>query len=152
MTMDVNQPTDQALISSLPGFIRADRAAINAITALGGIGNTTILIGAGVISLTVGTDLSNEGLETVRVTGAAAIVLQTILGGTNGQVKILIFQDANVQLLDGLAADGKFYLNHLPALTNYVSANNSVLALINIGGDGVAPGYWKELWRTDPVK
>lgn len=152
MTLNVNQPTDQALVSELPGYIREDRAAINAVSGSGDVGATNKSIGAGVTSLTVGTDLGLFGYEAVKITGTGASTLETILGGTNGQTKVLMFSDANIKLKDGLAADGKFYLNQLPALSDYEPVAGSVIALVNIGGTGVAPGYWKELYRSDPLK
>ncbi len=152
MTLNVNEPTDQVLVSELPSYIRDDRAAINAVSGSGNVGFTDLSIVGGTTSLTVGSDLGTYGFEIVKVTGLAAIVLATILGGTEGQVKVFIFQDGNVSLTDGVKSNGKFYLNHLPALSNYVSSQEAVLALVNIGGDGVDPGYWKELYRTIPVK
>jgi hypothetical protein len=152
MTLNVNEPTDQVLVSELPGYIRDDRAAINAISGGGNVGVTDLSIVGGTTSLTVGTDLGSYGYEVVKVTGLAAIVLATILGGTEGQVKVFVFQDGNVSLTDGVASAGKFYLNHLPTLSAFVSSANAVLALVNIGGTGVLPGYWKELYRTIPVK
>ena len=80
-------------------------------------------------------------------------MLATMTGGTEGQIKVFIFQDANIDLTDGVKADGKFYLNHLPALSNYTPLQNGILVLANVGGDGATVhGYWKELFRTFPNK
>ena len=153
MTLDVNQPTDQVLVSELPAYIRAGRAAINAVSGSGNVGVTVLSVTAGAVSLSVGTELGSYGLELVIITGAGAAVLATILGGTAGQMKVFIFQDANIDLTDGLKAGGAFYLNHLPALSNYTPAQDDILALVNVGGDGAAVhGYWKELWRQTSVK
>lgn len=153
MTLDVNQPTDQVSNSELPSYIREDRAAINAISGSGNVGVTDLTVPSGTISLTVGSDLGDYGLEIVNIEAAALVTLATILGGTNGQVKIFIFQDANIDLTDGAKAGGAFYLNQLPALSDYSPSQDAILALANIGGDGASNhGYWKELFRTTPVK
>ena len=54
MTLNVNEPSDQALVSELPGYIREDRAAINAVSGSGNVGNTELEVTAGATSLTVG--------------------------------------------------------------------------------------------------
>lgn len=153
MTLDANKPTDQVLGSELPTYIREDRAEINSITGAGGVGNTALTVAAGATSLSIGTDLGDEGIEVVEVTGAGVATLVTILGGTEGQVKKLIFQDANVRLTDGAKAGGAFYLNQLPALSTFFPQQDDVIELVNIGGDGAAVyGYWKELYRTLSIK
>lgn len=150
--LDVNKPEDQVLVSQLPAYIRENRAAINAVTSGAGFGVTNLNVPPGTISLTVGVDLLAVGHEIVIVTGGVA-VLQTIIGGTEGQIKTFIFQNSTVDLLDGVKADGKFYLNHLPALSNFEPEPDDVLTLVNIEGDGAAVyGYWKELYRTISVK
>ena len=153
MTLDVNKPTDQAFVAELSAYIRENRVAINAISGVGNVGITDLTVAAGVISLVVGTDVGLYGLELVIIDAAAAIVLATMTGGTEGQIKIFIFQDANIDITDGAKADGKFYLNHLPALSNYSPQQDDVLAVANVGGDGASVhGYWKELFRTASVK
>lgn len=153
MTLNINEPTDQRMVSELPGFIRANRIAINAVSGSGNVGVTDLTIGPGVTSLTVGTQLGLYGFEIVRVTGGAVNVLATILGGTQGQVKVLVFQDGNISLTDDVSkAGGTFYLNHLPAGTDFEPEQDDVLALVNMEGNGVLPGYWLELYRTISVK
>jgi hypothetical protein len=153
MTLDVNKPSDQELIEGLPAYIRENRVAINAVSGSGNVGATDLAVSAGATSLVVGTDVGLYGFEVIKISSAAAVVLATMLGGTEGQVKVFIFQDANIDLADGVKADGKFYLNHLPALTNYSPQQDDVLALANIGGDGaLVYGYWKELYRAASVK
>ena len=153
MTLDASKPTDQVTVAELPTYIREDRAAINAVSGAGNVGVTNLIVAAGTTSLVVGTDLGVYGLEIVIITGAAAIVLATIIGGTEGQIKIFIFQDANIDMIDGVKADGKFYLNQLPALSNYTPQQDDVLAISNVGGDGASVhGYWKELFRTASIK
>jgi hypothetical protein len=155
MTLNVNEPTDQRMVSELPGYIRASRVAINAVSVgSGGIESNEVEVAAGAISLSIGTELSDAGIESVILSGAGAAVLVTILGGDEGQIKIFVFQDANISFTDGLKALGAFYLNHLPALSDFAGQQDDVLALINVGGDGTSVnyGYWKELYRGVSVK
>jgi len=151
--LDVNKPTDQVIVAEISAYIREDRVEINSISGSGNVGFTDLSIAAGVTSLTIGTDIGTYGFEVIKVTGLAAITLATILGGSTGQVKVFVFQDANVNLTDGAKADGKMYLNQLPALSNYAPQQDDVIVLVNIGGDGATVyGYWKELYRTTSVK
>lgn len=154
MTLNVNEPTDQILVSELPGFIRQDRAAINAVSGGSNVGFTALTVAPGTVNLSVGTDLGVYGFEVVKVTGAGAATLTAILGGTEGQVKVFIFQDGAVHLIDGPKSNGQFYLNRLPALSDFEPEIDDVLALVNIGGDGgvTTDGYWKELYRSISVK
>ena len=153
MSLDVNKPIDQVNVNELPAYIRENRVAINAVSGAGNVGSTDLDIAAGAVSLTIGTDLGSYGFESVKVTGLGAAVIAKILGGSEGQVKVFVFQDANVKFLDGAKADGKLYLNQLPALSNYSPQQDDVIALVNIGGDGaLVYGYWKELWRTTSIK
>ena len=153
MTLNVNEPSDQALVAELPSYIREDRIAINSISGEDNIGTTTLAVAAGTTTLVVGTDLGNYGFETVIISGAAAIALANMTGGSSGQVKVFIFQDNNLILTDGAKANGNFFLNQLPALSNFNAQQDDILALVNIGGDGATiPGYWKELWRQISVK
>ena len=153
MSLDANKPTDQILVSEIASYIRANRVAINAVSGSGNVGVTVLEVALGVTSLVIGTDIGTYGFEIVKISGAAAVVLATMTGGTEGMVKVFVFQDANIDITDGVKADGKFYLNHLPALSDYVPQQDDVLALVNIGGDGASVhGYWKELYRTTSVK
>jgi len=153
MSLDVNKPIDSVAVSELPAYIREGRVAINAVSGSGNVGTTDLEIVAGAVSLTVGSEIGSYGLETIKVTGLGAAVIATILGGTEGQVKVFVFQDANISFTDGAKADGKLYLNQLPALSNYEPQQDDVIALVNIGGDGaLVYGYWKELWRTNSIK
>ena len=88
------------------------------------------------------------------VTGAGLADIATILGGTEGQIKIFIFQDANIDLADSISkANGTFYLNHLPSGSDFSPTQDDIIALVNIGGDGASTyGYWKELFRNLSVK
>ena len=153
MSLDANQPTDQALVSSLPGWIRAARAAINAIIAGSGFGVTDLVVDGGATSLTVGHELSAVGHEVIFASCLTAATLATILGGTHGQIKTFIFLDGNLDFTDDLKANGQFYLNQL-ALSDFHPAIDDVLCLVNVGGDaGVSThGHWKELYRTISVK
>ena len=153
MSLDATKPTDVELMSALPIYIREARAAINALSGGGDVGVTDLTIAAGAIALTVGTDLGLFGLETVIVDALAGVNISTIVGGSQGQVKIFIFQDNNIGIVDGLALNGGIYLNQLPALTTFAAQTNDVLALVNIGGDGsTVQGYWKEISRQIALK
>ena len=154
MTLNATNPTDQAEVSSLPRYIRENRTEINSL--ISGITDytvNTISLPTGTSTLVIGTDLSDVNIETVLISSIGASVLETITSGTNGQIKIFISQNSNVSFKDGTKADGKVYLNHLPALTDFDLNQDDILAIINIGGDGVSDnGYWKELFRVLSVK
>jgi hypothetical protein len=154
MTLNANEPSDERATSELPGYVRETRSAVNSISGSGNVGHTELNVAAAATSLSVGTDLGSYSFETVKVTGLGVATLATILGGTEGQVKVLIFQDANVKITDGNdKSGGKFYLNHLPVATDFEPQQDDILALINIGGDGGSTyGYWKELYRTIYLK
>ena len=154
MTLAINEPTDQRLVSELASYIRENRAAINALSGSGNVGNTVLSVAAGVTSLSVGTNLGSYGFETVKCSGAGVATLTSISGGSEGQVKVFVFQDANVRFTDSISkAGGTFYLNQLPAGSNFNPQQDDVIALVNIGGDGASVGgYWKELYRTLSLK
>ena len=154
MTLDATKPTDQALVSELPGYIRTLAAAINALSISGTVGASSVEVSAGATSLTIGTELSDASIEVVVLSGAGPATLSTITDGTQGQIKIFIFQDANVKFEDGNAKNsGKFYLNQLPISGDFEPAQDDVLVIVNIAGDGGSTyGYWKELYRTLSVK
>jgi len=153
MTLNVNEPTDVRMVNELPAYIREGRVAINAVSGSGNVGVTTLAVTAGATSLSIGSELGSYGLELIVCTGVGVATLTTILGGSNGMVKVFIFGDANVRFTDGPKLTGQFYLNHLPALSNFLPQIDDVLAIVNIGGDGAAVyGYWKELYRTISLK
>lgn len=154
MTLNVNEPTDQRLVSEIPGYVRETREAVNALSSGDSVGNTDLTVPVGSTSLTVGSELGLYGYESVKVTGSGISNLTSIIGGTEGQVKVLIFQDTNVRLTDGnLKSSGLFYLNQLPTGSNFNPQQDDVIAFVNIGGDGASVyGYWKELYRTLSLK
>lgn len=152
MSLNANQPTDQMLVSEIPSWIRAIHVAINSIVGSGTVGTTRLVLNGGPSSLSVGTDLGTFGLEAVIISATSAADIATILGGIEGQIKIFIFEDANIRFVDGAKAAGALYLNQLPVGSFYSPQFNYVIALVNIGGDGVAPGWWQELYRMDAVK
>jgi hypothetical protein len=152
MTLDITKPTDEEIVSMLPYWIRQTRAAVED-TPGSEVAFTELDISAGTTSLAVGTDLKDADIEVVTVNSTGAIILATIIGGTKGQLKILIFQNSQVSIIDGVKSDGKFYLNQLPALSNFNALIDDVLAIVNVGGDGSSNnGYWKEVWRQISVK
>jgi len=151
--MDATKPTDQELVSTLALYIREARAAINALSSGSGVGVTDLTIAAGAVALTVGTELGLFGFEIVIVDAVGAVNIATILGGTQGQTKVFIFQDNDISIVDGIQANGKIYLNQLPALSSFDAQTNDILALTNIGGDGsTVQGYWKEVFRQVALK
>ena len=154
MSLDVTKPTDQVTVAELPTYIRENRAAINAIVGSDNFGVVDLEVAAGATSLTIGTELSSDGIELVIISGAGLADIATIIGGTEGQIKIFVFQDANIDIADGNAKiNGVFYLNHLPAGSDFDAQQDDVLAVVNIGGNGAATyGYWKELFRALSVK
>jgi hypothetical protein len=151
--MDATKPTDVENVSALAAYIREARAAINALSSGSGVGVTELTIPAGTVSLSVGTDLGIFGFEIVIVNADAGVSISSIIGGTQGQTKVFIFQDNNISIVDGLAAAGAIYLNQLPALSSFVAQANDILALTNVGGDGsTVQGYWKEVFRQIALK
>ena len=157
MTLNATLPIDQELVSVLPSYIRANRAEINSISLSSSsisANNLTITVGTTVLTVGSAGDLGISSLETIIVTGTGASVVANITGGLDGQIKIFVFQDSNVDFTDGPKAGGAMYLNQMPALSNFEPDIDDVLALINIGGDGlgILNGYWKELYRTISVK
>jgi len=153
MTIDATKPIDQVLVSDLPTYIRETRTEVNSISALSSVGVTVLSILGGTTSLDIDTDLGTYGVELIKASAVAPVTLASITGGTEGQIKVFVFQDGNITITDGVKSDGKFYLNHTPALSDYSPAQDDILAIANIGGDGAAVnGYWKELFRTTSVK
>ncbi len=154
MSLAANEPTDQRMVSELPYYIRETRAAVNATSGSGNVGNTVLSVAVGATSLSVGTELGSYGVETIKCSGVGVATLTAISGGTEGQVKVFIFQDTNVRFTDSvLKSGGTFYLNQLPSGGNFNPQQDDVIALINIGGDGGSVGgYWKELYRTLSLK
>jgi len=151
--MDATKPTDTEQVSALPIYIREVRAAVNSISGSGNVGVTNLAIPPGATSLTVGTDIGRDGYEAVIVSAAVAVNISNIYGGTNGQIKVFVFTDNNVGIVDGLALGGALYLNQFPALSTFNAQTNDVLVLMNIGGDGATNhGYWKEIQRQLAVK
>ena len=154
MTLSVNEPSDQELVANLPYWIRQTRVAINTILAgAEDFAITVLTIAAGDTALVVGTDLGATNFEVVIVTGAGPATIDQIRGGTQGQIKLFIFQNNLVSFNDGAKADGELYLNQLPVGTDWAAQQDDVIALVNVGGDGSATfGYWKEIWRQESVK
>jgi len=154
MTIDATKPEDTVLNSALPAYIRETRAEVNAVGVVGtgNVGEGTVALAAQT-SMTIGVELSLEGLETVIISSVGLSTLTTILGGTQGQIKIFIFQDLLVRLTDSNAkANGTFHLNQAPALSDYTPAVDDVITLVNVGGDGAGThGYWREVDRAANV-
>ena len=154
MSLNINEPTDQRLVSELPSYIRANRVVINAVEASDSeVSNQDLLITAGDTALTVGTDLSISKIELIRITCIGVANIAQIRGGTAGQIKIFIFGSNTISFVDGIKSDGRLYLNQLPVASSFAAQVDDVIALTNVLGDGVTEyGYWKELWRQLSVK
>ena len=152
--MDATKPTDQELISAIPAYIRETRAAVNAVIAEeSDVAITTLTISAGTTALVIGTTLLAVAIEVVKLNSLGAADIAQIRGGTEGQIKIFIFQGNNMTFADGAKALGALYLNQLPVGSLLAAQQDDVLALVNIGGNGSTEyGYWKELWRQISVK
>jgi hypothetical protein len=155
MTLDATKPEDSVLVSEIPGYIRENRAAINsaAVAGTGNVGASAVDI-LGAVTLTIGSELSLEGLETVIISNSGAPCAMTaFLGGIQGQIKILIFQDLNIDLTDSdTKLNGTFHLNEAPAGGDYSPDVDDVLTLVNVGGDGAGThGYWREVDRAANV-
>lgn len=154
--LDVTKPTDQEHVAQLPYWIRQTRAALNAIQALdSNIEVTDVPLLAGTTGLIIPTHLTVALIEVVTIDSTGISNIATIQNGVHGQIKIFIFKDNNINIVDGLKdANGNFYLNQLPVGSNLEAAIDDVLAVVNINGDGGATthGYWKELWRQISVK
>jgi len=155
MTIDATKPEDSVLVSELPSYIRANRVEMNSISlsGTGAVGAQSLDI-AGATTLTIGTELSEEGYETLIISNSgAACALTAFLGGTQGMIKMLIFQDTNIDITDSnTKANGTFHLNLAPAGGDYSPAIDDVLVLVNVGGDGAGTdGYWREVDRAANV-
>ncbi len=152
MALNANEPVNRT-VAELEGYQRETRAAVNAISGSGGVGVTTVELGAGVTSITVGTEIGDASFQVVILTAAAAAILETILGGSNGQVIVFVCLDNNVSFTDGPRLTGQMYLDQLPALSDFDADVGDVLSLVNVGGDGGATyGYWEELYRKVSVR
>lgn len=156
MTIDVTKPEDSVLNSELPAYIRANRAEMNTIsvTGTGAVGAVTLDL-AGAVILTIGVELSLEGLETIVLTNSGMSDLTTILNGLQGQIKVFVCRDTNTGFQDNTTRlNGTLDLNQAPANGIYTPvADGDVLTLVNIGGDGglTTHGYWREVDRAANV-
>lgn len=154
--LDTTKPTDQEHVAQLPYWIRQTRTELNSIQALdSNIETTNVALGAGVTGLVIPTHLTLALIEVVTIAAIGLCNLATIQNGVHGQIKIFIFKDTNISIVDGAKdASGNFYLNQLPIGSSLAASLDDVLAVVNINGDGGSSthGYWKELWRQISVK
>ena len=147
MTIDATQPTDQAILASIPDYIRDGRVEINllwaAITAANST-ETTHVMGAGEFTLEVGVDLEDVILEVINLTAAVAVNLMQITEGSGGMMKIIRAGDGNVTVIHNPS-----YIN-LDGGVDITLAAGNILGLINIGGDpaGSINGIWYEVFRA----
>lgn len=148
MTLDASKPSDATAFGyQLPGYQRETRQAVNdilaAIATLGAVATVAdIELTAGQSLLVVGTDVVAIGLEVVFLSATGAETLTNITGGSNGQIKILIFEDDNITIEKDVT---KFMLN---SEGDFAGETDDILVLINRGGvAGASNGKWLELLR-----
>lgn len=155
MTLNVNEPTDQRMVSELPKYIRENRVDINAfIDVSGEVSSQGLNVATGTSTLVIPTNLTVAQIETIYITSSGGVSnISLITGGSARQIKIFVFGDNNVSMIDGLkATPGAIYLNQLPVLSTFNAQIDDVIALMNVDGAGAIFGYWKELWRQVSVK
>ena len=155
MTLNINEPTDQRMVSELPAYIRENRSEINSMLAgILDVSVNNLEVSAGATSFTIGTELESVGIEIIIISSNTSVDIANIYDGTEGQIKLFIFQDSNVDITDGnVKTGGAFYLNQLPAGSDFEPQQDDILVVVNIDGDGSSiDGYWKEIFRTLSVK
>ena len=152
--MDATKPTDQEIIAAHAAYIREVRVAINTlISGVSDVAITDLTVSAGTTAIVIGTSLLSVPIEVIKLNSLGVADIAQIRGGTEGQIKIFIFQGNNMTFADGTKTLGAFYLNQLPVGSLFVAQQDDVLALINIDGNGSTNyGYWKEIWRQISVK
>lgn len=152
--LDVTLPAQTNMVADLVTIGQETRTTVNELidAVIHSVINAITLV-AGVNTLAVGTDdgyVNSAPLEVIQITGdVSGSSLSMINGGTEGQIKILIFTNT-VTVTD--SATG-IKLNSLPYPTDFVAQAGDVLELVNEGGDpdiGVH-GTWRELYRTVAV-
>lgn len=151
MSLDDTLPTDNTTtLAEYAALLRDTREEVNtlaaAIAALGGAvaSVSTLICGSGKTQIVVGTDVGDITLETVFITGSAAVDIDEIVQGRAGQIKIFVFGDTNVTFSN---ANDKIDLN---CVGDYVSATGDIIGLVNVDGDPATSenGYWKEVFRN----
>ena len=156
MTMSINEPTDQELVSKLPWWIRNVREYINTLEASIPTGSfisiTELSITPASINIAVGVELSTSMFEIIFVSGGPATIAN-IYSGTQGQLKIFIFLNNAISFTDGAQLSDEIYLNQLPVGTDFNPVLGDIITLVNVNGDGSAgSGYCKEVYRQIGVK
>ncbi len=146
MALDTTKPSDVDDLAAHAEYIRENRTSINALSGTP-FAQTDLVIGAGVVTLAVGTDLSDANIEVINVSADAAVTIANITLGTAGQIKHFIAEDGDVTFTNAAVAvvGGVFRLNQAPAVGAYNLAIGDILTLCNVGGGN---GWWKELYRT----
>lgn len=136
MTLDPTKPEDTENISRLPYWMRILAAAVAAAESIEY--NTATLI-AGATSIT-GSEVTVEVIS-VSANSAVEVNIHTLSGGSQGRIKILIFTDALVTLIDDT---GNLDLRGDPALPDYPAEAGDVLGFIW----DVAGNVWREIFRS----
>jgi len=160
MTLDVSKPSDTGnLVSELAGYQRETRTAVNsleaAIATLGAISvQTTLNLSAGTTSIDIPTHLSAVPIEVINITGDGASDLASLTGGSKGQIKIFVLGDTDIAFDNSATkANGTFFLNQPAVATSFGNAENDIIAMVNVDGDGATNnGYWQELYRNTSAR
>jgi len=147
MTIDATSPLGTDLVSTLDDRIREDRAQINLLWTAVVAANCTYTaheMGAGDFALVVGTDLEDVIIETVGLTGAAAVNLMQITRGTSGMIKVIRAGDGNITVKHNVS-----YIS-LGGGTDLALTEGNFVVLVNIGGDTTTGvnGIWYEISRN----
>jgi hypothetical protein len=156
MALNASLPSDTtSFVSDLGSIGRETRAALNALeTVVNGISGSAsvseVALTAGQTVLIIGTDIGNVQLEVIYLSSDTTETLVNFTKGTNGQLKIIYFVDANVTI-EKLVT--KFNLNSSGSFADFEGSAGDILALVNIDGDPTISenGYWQEAWRTPKI-
>ena len=156
MSLDASKPSDTGnVVADLAGHQRETRTAVNALeSSIAGLGavstHTDLVLSTGTTEINIPDNLSAIPSETINISGDGASSVASMTGGSAGQVKIFIFDDTDVDFDNSATkANGTFFLNQPIVSASFGPAQYDILALVNIGGDGVSDnGYWQELYRS----
>lgn len=147
MVLDATKPATADLVSQLSPYGQEERAAINALEAamaMLGVGAmyTELVVPPGTTVLIVGTHVSALPLEVIRISAAGAEIIQHILGGSNGQRKIIYFTDTNITIDDN---DTFIDLNQTPTGGSFTGNVGDILTLTLIDD------IWREEYRNEKL-
>lgn len=141
------------MISEIAQLMRETRDAVNdleaSVAAAVGLSTseTVLVVDPAQTDLVVGVDVQDTMIEVVRLSAVSAEVVENITGARSGQIKILVFDDADVTVSHDVA---KIVLN---GGSSFGGTVGDVLAIRNVGGipASAVDGHWVELFRTEAV-